>query len=64
MRIKISDGVREIEVEGEGSLPDVEAVALRLYREVAPTDSRGKRPVGFTDNGWSTVSDHERDLEA
>ncbi|QEQ93619.1 hypothetical protein SEA_ZUKO_41 [Streptomyces phage Zuko] len=64
MRVKISDGVREVEVEGEGSLAEFESAAQRLYQVVAPTDNNGKRPAGFTGNGWSTLSDHERDPEA
>lgn len=63
MRVKISDGVREVEVEAEGEnigLADLEGLATRLYQTVSRGGGRGRppTPVGF--NGWSTLSDHER----
>lgn len=57
MRVKISDGVREVEIEGDGDLSDIESAAKRLYAVVTSGVS-GKTPVGFS--GWSTVSEHER----
>lgn len=64
IRVKISDGVREVEVEAPGEdinrLSEVEASARRLYSVVAP-DSKEPTPVGF--GGWSTLSDHERQPE-
>lgn len=67
MRVKISDGVREVEIEmateDTNCLREVEAAVQRMYSVVAPTGTDGKRAVGFSGNGWSTLSDHERDPE-
>lgn len=60
MRVKISDGVREVEVEGDGDLKDIEAAAERLYA-VVTSGAGGKTPVGF--GGWSTLSETERQSE-
>lgn len=63
IRVKISDGIREVEVEApsmDGRLKEVEELATRLYREVR-SGVGGTTPAGF--NGWSTVSDHERQPE-
>ena len=57
MRIKISDGVREVEVEateGEKCGHDLEALAVRLYAVVEKKG--GPAPIGFTSG---TTSDHE-----
>lgn len=57
MRVKISDGVREVEIEGDGDLSDIVKEAKGLYAVVTSGVS-DKAPFGF--NGWSTLSDHER----
>lgn len=57
MRIKISDGVREVEVEAgsdEKCGHDLEEVAKRMYTMVAAKG--GPAPIGFTS---ATTSDHE-----
>ena len=65
IRIKISDGVREVEVEAPGEdvsrLSEVEAAAQRMYSVVAPDSKKESTPAGF--GGWSTLSDHERQPE-
>ncbi|QWT29823.1 hypothetical protein PP631_gp042 [Streptomyces phage KimJongPhill] len=61
MRIKISDGVREVEVEAasdEKCGHDLEEVAKRMYELVAAKG--GPAPIGFTS---ATTSDHERSWE-
>lgn len=65
MRIKLSDGVREVEVEmaDNSSLSALEEVVTRLYSVVAPTDEAGKRQTGFSAGGWSTLSETERQPE-
>jgi hypothetical protein len=58
VRIKISDGVREVEVEtaeGEKCSHDVEEIARRMYEMVR--EKGGPAPIGFTS---ATTSDHER----
>lgn len=60
MRVKISDGVREVEIEGDGDLSDIESAAKRLYA-VVTSGAGGKTPAGF--NGWSTLSETERQPE-
>lgn len=60
MRVKISDGVREVEVEADGEnigLADLEELVGRLYEKVRNGNGTSV-PAGF--NGWSTLSDHER----
>lgn len=57
MRIKISDGVREVEVEAasdEKCGHDLEAVAKRMYELVRAQG--GPAPIGFTP---AVTSDHE-----
>jgi len=58
VRIKISDGVREVEVEAasdEKCGHDLEAVATRMYELVKAKG--GPAPIGFTSG---TTSDHEQ----
>lgn len=61
--VKLSDGVREITVEINGStndpLPRAEDAAVRLYGVVASTPS--DRRAGF--NTWALSSDTERSPE-
>lgn len=59
MRIKISDGVREVEVESdEKCAHDLEDVATRMYELVKRQG--GPAPIGFTS---AVTSDHERAWE-
>jgi hypothetical protein len=60
--IKLSDGVREITVEsqGDGTLDDAEATAIRLYSVVVANSPTGQR-AGFTN--WALGSDTERSPE-
>lgn len=61
MRIKISDGVREVEVEAasdEKCGHDLEDIAKRMYEMVK--SQGGPAPIGFTS---ATTSDHERSWE-
>ena len=64
MRIKITDGAREIEVEADQtaffSIEDLEKMVGRLYDVVAPKDNGEKHPVGFTGADWAVHADHER----
>jgi hypothetical protein len=61
--VKLSDGVREITVEINGSSDDplarAEETAVRLYREAAASPP-GQR-AGFA--GWALSSDTERSPE-
>ncbi|AJP04777.1 hypothetical protein TU94_28360 [Streptomyces cyaneogriseus subsp. noncyanogenus] len=63
MTVKLSDGVREITVEINGSDDDpltrAEDAAIRLYNVV--TSSPPDRRAGF--GGWSVNSDTERSGE-
>jgi hypothetical protein len=62
--VRLSDGVREITVEINGSNDDAlaraEAAAVRLY-EVATAGSPSGQRVGF--GGWALNSDTERSPE-
>ncbi|MGW0920071.1 hypothetical protein ACWD3J_13775 [Streptomyces sp. NPDC002755] len=62
--IKLSDGVREVSVEINGSDDDpvakAEAAALRLFGVVAKSSPPGRR-TGFS--GWAVSSDTERSPE-
>jgi hypothetical protein len=62
--VKLSDGVREVTVEINGSDDDplgrAEATAVRLY-EVATAGSPNGQRVGF--NNWALNSDTERSPE-
>ncbi|WP_069883543.1 hypothetical protein [Streptomyces luteocolor] len=64
MTVKLSDGIREITVEINGSdddpLANAEAAAVRLYDVAAKGDSID-RPAGF--NTWALNSDTERSPE-
>lgn len=58
MKIRITDGVREVEVDdtgGDKCSHDLEALAVRLYDVVSKRG--GPAPIGFTSG---TTSDHER----
>lgn len=60
--VKLSDGVREVTVELNGSSDDplarAEEAAVRLYREAATPP---ERRAGFA--GWALNSDTERSPE-
>ncbi|MER6183014.1 hypothetical protein [Streptomyces sp. NPDC001652] len=62
--VKLSDGIREVTIEINGSdsdpLEHAEAVALRLLDRVAAGAPAGQR-FGF--NGWALNSDTERSPE-
>lgn len=62
--VKLSDGIREITIEINGSDSDplerAEAAALRLLDRVTAHASDGQR-FGF--NGWALNSDTERSPE-
>ena len=62
--VKLSDGIREITVEINGSDDDpldrAEAAAIRLYG-VAQANSPSDRRTGFS--GWALNSDTERSPE-
>lgn len=62
--VKLSDGVREVTVEINGSDDDplgrAEAAVVRLY-DVASNGAPADRPVGF--NTWALSSDTERSPE-
>jgi hypothetical protein len=62
--VKLSDGIREITVEINGSdhdpLERAEAAAVRLLDRVAASTPPGQR-AGF--NGWALSSDTERSPE-
>lgn len=62
--VKLSDGIREITVEVNGSDDDplarAEDAALRLY-DVAIANSPNERRAGFA--GWAINSDTERSPE-
>ncbi len=62
--IKLSDGIREITVEINGSdddpLDEAEATAVRLYGVAAASSPDGHR-AGF--NTWALGSDTERSPE-
>ena len=62
--VKLSDGIRDITVEINGSDDDplgrAEAAAVRLY-DVALANAPGDRRAGF--NGWALSSDTERGHE-
>lgn len=62
--VKLSDGIREITVEINGTdgdpLERAEAAALRLYGRVAASAPNGQR-AGF--NGWALNSYTERSPE-
>jgi len=62
--VKLSDGIREITVEINGSDDDplgrAEAAAVRLYG-IAQASSPGDRRTGFA--GWALNSDTERSPE-
>ena len=57
MKIRISDGVREVEVEASSDEKcghDLEEIAKRMYEMVRVKG--GPAPIGFTS---ATTSDHE-----
>ncbi|WP_280912293.1 hypothetical protein [Streptomyces sp. SAI-208] len=62
--VKLSDGIREVTVEINGSDDDplghAEAAAVHLYR-IAQASSPGDRRTGFS--GWALNSDTERSPE-
>lgn len=62
--VKLSDGIREVTIEINGSdsdpLEQAEATAIRLYGRVAANTPAGQR-FGF--NGWTLSSDTERSPE-
>jgi hypothetical protein len=66
VRVKISDGVREVEIEiatdDLNCLSEVEASVQRMYSVVAPGEP-GTREVGFTGAGWALQTETERSQE-
>ncbi|EST22784.1 hypothetical protein [Streptomyces niveus] len=66
MRVRLTDGTREVEIEGRTTTPlaDLEATALRLFAVLdrEPADEPQRAPIGFTPDldGVALSSDTER----